>query len=640
MSLEDLTNLKVDAVYGASKFLQKAAHVPASVTIITAEQIRNYGYRTLADALRAVRGFYVTYDRNYSYVGVRGLASPGDYNARILFLLDGHRLNDNIFDGAYVATEFPVGMDLIERVEIIRGPSSSVYGTGAFFAVVNVITKRGRDLGSTEVSGSAGSWNSYKGRLSFGKRYDSDLETLLSGAFYNSEGHSRLFFPEFQSPPTNNGFAANADGDRSYDLFAHVIYRNLNIHVVHGSRTKQIPTASFGTVFNDPRTKTTDARGYLEGQYHRTFGTWDLLGRISYDWYNYRGVYIYDYARTGPPFTENIDLADGTWLDLQADVSRMFGERHQITLGTEFRQDLRQHQANYDREPYALYLEDDHHARVGALYFQDDVSIRKDLAVVAGVRSDWHQKSGITLSPRLGLLFNLTPATNATLLFSTAFRAPNSYENVYVSSTSNSANSSLRPEKIRSLELDLERHFGRRLYIAASGFLNRIDRFIEQETDPLTGGLLYTNSQPWDSKGIELELAAQWVNRLEARVSHTFQDSRQLQTRDVLTNSPRQLSKINLSIPLLRQGLLAGIEGQYTSSRRTVSQTDLGGFFVINLTLFARNLRQGLDLSASVYNLFDKRYADSGGLEHLQTSIPQDGRSFRLKLSYRVPSGP
>jgi len=142
LGLEDLVKHQVDAVYGASKFLQKVADAPASITIITGEQIQKYGYRTLADALRSVGGFYVIYDRNYSYVGVRGFSRPGDYNTRILFLLDGHRVNDNIFDGAYVATEFPVDLDLIDRIEIIRGPNSSVCGTGAFSASKTVFVRR------------------------------------------------------------------------------------------------------------------------------------------------------------------------------------------------------------------------------------------------------------------------------------------------------------------------------------------------------------------------------------------------------------------------------------------------------------------------------------------------------------------
>jgi outer membrane receptor for ferrienterochelin and colicins len=640
MSMEDLAKMKVESVYGASKFLQKAADSPASVTVVTAEEIQQHGYRTLADVLRAVRGFYVINDRNYSYVGVRGFSRPGDYNARILFLLDGHRVNDNIFDGAYVGTGFPVDLAVIERIEIIRGPNSSVYGTGAFVAVINVITKRGRDLNAVELSTEAGSWNSYRGRVSYGSRFDSGLETLVSGSFYNSQGHKRLFYPEFDSPATNHGIAENADGDRAYRLFADIIYRDFNIHVVYNSRSKHVPTASFGTVFNDSRTRTTDARSYVDLQYHHTFGSWEILGRASYDWYGYHGIYIYDYAgKKIPPYTENYDAANGTWLDYQGDASKVFFKRHQITLGTEFRQDIRQRQVNYDIQPYLLYLDDHRSARVWALYFQDEYSIRKNLAFVAGLRSDWHQKYGNTMSPRVGLHFTPKPNTDVKATYSWAFRVPNSYETFYAGNLTNLINLSLKPERIRSWELVVEHRFGKTYYATAAGFLNRIDDLIEQRRVPVTGQLFYTNSAPVQTKGIEFELGARWPSGLEGAISHTLQDSRSIATRDFLTNSPKQLVKANLSAPLLRKKVFASVDAQYTSERRTIAQTEMGGFLVINVTFFARKIGERFDFSAGFYNLLDRRYADSGGLEHVQSSIPQDGRSFRIKLTYRPKLG-
>jgi outer membrane receptor protein involved in Fe transport len=636
LSIEDLAKLKVDSVYGASKFLQQAAKAPASITIVTAEDIQKYGYRTVADVLRSVRGFYVIYDRNYSYVGVRGFSRPGDYNSRILFLVDGHRINENIFDGAYVGTEFPVALDLIDRIEIVRGPSSSVYGTGAFVAVINVITKRGRDLNSAEILIEAGSWNSYQGRLSYGDRFDNGLETLFSGSFYNSQGQRQLFFPENDSPATNNGIAENADADRSYKVFADILYRDFNIHVVQASRTKHIPTASFGTVFNDPRTQTTDARGYVDTQYRHVFGTWETLGRLSYDWYDYHGIYIYDYAGTGvPPFTENFDLANGDWWDFQGDASRVFFKRHRVTVGTEFRQDLRQRQANYDLQPYLLYLDDHRTARLWAYYFQEEFSIRKNLTFVAGLRDDWYQKHGNTLSPRVGLVFNPTPATDLKASFSRAFRAPNSYESFYASGSGVSGNPSLLPEKIQAFEVDVEHRFDKRFHASASGFVNHIDGFIDQTADPDLGKPIYANSGPLRTKGIELELGAKWAGGLEGSISDSMQTSRIVTTGDVLTNSPKQLAKVNLSLPLIREKLFTSFEAQSTSRRRTVAGTDLGGFLIMNTTLYSRRLWKDLDLSASLYNVFDKRYADPADIEHDQASIPQDGRSFRVKLVFR-----
>jgi outer membrane receptor for ferrienterochelin and colicins len=639
-SMEDLLKMKVDSVYGAAKFLQKAEDAASSITVVTAEEIQKHGYRTLADVLRSVRSFYVINDRNYSYVGVRGFSIPGDYNARILFLLDGHRVNDNIFDGAYVGTEFPVDVDLIERIEIIRGPDSSAYGTGAFVAVINVITKRGRDLNAVEFSTEAGSWNSYKGRLSYGGRFDNGLETLLSGSFYNSLGHTRLFFPEFDRPATNYGIAENADADQSYNMFADIIYRDFNIHIVDASRTKHIPTASFGTVFDDSRTQTTDARSYVDTQYHHTFGSWETLGRVSYDWYGYHGIYVFDYAGTGiPPYTENYDATNGAWVDAQGDASRNLFKRHKFTFGAEFRQDLHQQQVNYDIQPYHLYFDDHRSARLWALYFQDKYSLRRNLAFVVGLRSDWYGEFGNALSPRVGLHFTPTPNIDVKANYSWAFRGPNDYESFYAGNLSNTANPALKPERIRSWEVDLERRFGKQYYVSGTGFLNQIDDLIVQNIDPLTGNPIYTNSAQVHTKGIEFELGAKWPGGLEGALSYSLQDSRNAMTGDVLTNSPKHLPKVNFSVPLVRNKLFASVDAQYVSQVRTIAQTELGGFLLTNLTFSTRKITDKFDLSGGFYNLFDKQYADTGGLEHVEASIPQDGRSVRIKLTFRPHVG-
>ena len=168
MTVEQLMSVEIATVYSASKYEQKVTDAPASVAIITADEIGKYGYRTLADILRGVRGLFVTYDRNYANLGIRGFNRPGDLNTRVLLLVDGHRINDNIYESAPIGTEFPVDVDLIERVEVIRGPGSSLYGTNAFFGVINVITRRGTDLRRVELSGAAGSFNTYNGRISYG----------------------------------------------------------------------------------------------------------------------------------------------------------------------------------------------------------------------------------------------------------------------------------------------------------------------------------------------------------------------------------------------------------------------------------------------------------------------------------------
>jgi outer membrane receptor for ferrienterochelin and colicins len=635
MSLEDLVKVQVDSVSGASKFLEKSTDVPASTTIVTADEIREFGYRTLADVLQAVRGFYVDYDRNYSYVGSRGFMMPGDYNSRILFLLDGHRINDNLYDGAYVGTAFPVDVNLIDRVEIVRGASSSVWGPGALLAVINIITKRGRDLNAAEIDGTAGSLRTYKGQAAYGTRFDNGLEMLFSGTDYRSHGNASLFFPEFDSPQTNFGLAENADGDRAAGFFGNVIYRNFDIHVVDSSRTKQIPTASFGTVFNDPRTQTTDSHGYVDVQYTRNLGSWEILARASYDWYHYHGVYIYDYSGLGiPPYTQNEDIGDGTWADLEFDASRRF-ERHHLTVGTEYIQDFREQQSNYDLSPYFLYLNETHPGRAVGVYAQDEYRIWSGLSLVGGVRFDWHEDLAKNESPRLGLVYSPEAATHVKLMYGTAFRLPNAYEAYYVSSISNTATATLKPEQVDTLEFEVEHNFANRYDLIASVYGNRFHNLIDVESNPAIGQVPNANSPDvLHSNGVELEIDANWPHAIQGQLSYSLQGSRYFRVGLPAANSPAQLAKARLLLPIVQKRLSLGLNGWFTDRMLTFTGAELGGYFLANATLLAQNLRKNLDLSLSVYNLLNKYYADPPGFEHREASIPQDGRTAQVEFTY------
>ena len=181
LGVERLIEIEIPTVVGASKHEQKVTEAPASVTIVTAEDIKRYGYRTLADLLNGVRGFYITYDRLYTYAGIRGVNRPGDYGGRLLILVDGRRVNDPIYDTAPLGTDFILDLDLIERVEIIRGPGSSLYVNNAVFGIVNIITRRGRRCQGSRDLRVVGAFEPCTGRLTYGDRCSNGLEILLSG---------------------------------------------------------------------------------------------------------------------------------------------------------------------------------------------------------------------------------------------------------------------------------------------------------------------------------------------------------------------------------------------------------------------------------------------------------------------------
>jgi iron complex outermembrane receptor protein len=115
LNLKQLIEINIP-VYAASRREQTISEAPAAVTVITHDDIQKYGYRTLAQALASVPGFFISDDRGYEYVGVRGLGLPTDFNSRVLFLLNGLPLNDKYYD-SFVIEETPDLLDAVDRIE-------------------------------------------------------------------------------------------------------------------------------------------------------------------------------------------------------------------------------------------------------------------------------------------------------------------------------------------------------------------------------------------------------------------------------------------------------------------------------------------------------------------------------------------
>ncbi len=637
LSLEELMQIEVASVYSASKYLQKVTEAPASVTIVTAAEIRQYGHRTLADILRSVRGFYITNDRNYSYIGVRGFARPGDYNTRVLLLVDGHRINDNVYDLALIGTELPFDVDLIDRVEIIRGPSSSLYGTSAFFGVINVIMKRGREVNGVEVSGEGASFETYKGRFSYGNQFANGVELLLSGSYYDSRGPRRLYIKEFDDPATNNGIAERADDDQSKNFFANLSFRDFSLRGAYGTREKGIPTGAYETLFNDARSRTTDRRGYLDLQYEHTFANQlAVAARVFYDIYFYDGTYVYDSSDNDTPLLAfNTDASRGTWWGGEVQLTKTLLRRHKVTFGTEYRDNLRQDQINYDLPTNLQYVNDRRKSKNVAFYLQDEFAIHEKLTLSAGVRHDHHTTFGGIAKPRLGLIYHPAEKTTLKLLYGEAFRAPNNYELYFGASILGRPNPDLRPENIKTSELVLEQYLGNHVRLSASGYLYRISGLISQQRDPTDSFNAFRNTGKMASKGLELEIETKLAVGVEGRFGYTLQDTQDRETKQTLTNSPRHLGKLNLMAPLFAKKVFVGLGLQYTSRRKTLDGANTAAVWLPNFTLVSQKLLSGLDLSFSIYNFFDKKYGDPGAEEHRQQMIEQNGRNYRLKLIYK-----
>jgi outer membrane receptor protein involved in Fe transport len=630
MSLEEL--MEVEVVFAASRHEENPREAPFPVFIVSRDEIRQHGCRTLAEVLDRVPSFYVTNDRNYQYVGVRGFGRMGDYNAHVLVQVNGARVNENVFDYVGIGGDFVVDMDLVDRVEVVVGPSAALYGNSAFFAVVNVVTRRGRDLSGGEVTASAGSFRSLGSRVAYGRRINHGLEFLASAGLADSPG-PRLYFPEFDQPETNHGVTEGTDDESYHHLFAQLTWRGLSLQASRASREKGIPSGAYGTVFDEPRNRSWDEATQVNlSSDHRLGGRGSASVSVNYG----RVGYHEDYLLTTSPSVVNRDEARGEWWRLEGFVRLAASDRHTLSLGGELQDNLRQDQFNMDTQSATVYLDSRAHGNRWALYAQDQWKLPGQLTLNAGLRYDRYQTFGGTTSPRLGLVWQRDTALTVKALYGRAFRAPNEYELHYTVEDQDfpqRGNPDLRPETIDTAELVLERRIGPDVSLVASAFHSDIHRLIGLTRDPNEGFLVFQNVEEILSSGFELGLQFR-RGGTSGRASYAFQRARDDGSGERLVNSPSHLARASLTLPLVDR-LSAGLDAAYMSSRRTLAGRETGDVFLANVTLLARRLPGRLEASASVYNLFDRRYGDPGAEEHVEDVLLQDGRTFRFNMLWR-----
>ncbi len=619
-SLEDLMSVEVGTVFGAAKREQRVTEAPSSVSIVTAEDIRTFGWRTLAEALTSVRGFYVTNDRNYSYVGVRGFSRPTDYNNRILVLVNGHRFNDNVYDQALVGLEFPIDMALVDRIEVIRGPGSALYGTSAFFAVINVVVRPGGALGGSESSVEAGSFGTYRLRTSLGQRSASGVDSLLSVSHVSSDGQRVLYFPEFDTPASNFGVNRNADGESSTSMFGSVGRGRFLLQGAYVHRRKTIPTGSYDITFDD-RNYTDDDRGWVDGTVTGGFKGAALTGRAFADYSGYRGIYFY--------LEDALVLDDrghGAWIGFEGTASKRAGERHQLTAGVEYRRNLWQDQSSTYLNPTEVSLDSHYTSNQVAGYAQDEIALHRRLTATVGARYDWWSLTGGTVTPRAGLVYRTDADTAIKALYGEAYRAPTVYETYYYPDDTRV----LRPERLRTSEVVYEQYIGGGLRLTATGYITRARNLISQRTD-----YVFENREQARSRGVEVEAERRWTSGLLLRGSFVAQQTRDPIADAELSNSPRRLALVQASLPLWQRRVGVAAESQYVGARFSTLGTPIEGVWLTHVNVNVTPPRRALSLAARVSNLFDTAYAHPVGIEFRQDAIPQDGRSVSVRATLR-----
>lgn len=528
----DLYRLEERIVTVAARYAQTARDAPAIVTVVTDREIRERGYRTLADALRAMPGVYVTVSNESRQVAwFRGVTSA-DTN-KVLLLVDGQPWYDGVYTHAPIDEYLP--LENVRQIEIIKGPGSAVYGTNAFSGVINIVTYAPADLkggfarawggtafrhGAAAVAGLPFEWRGRRGGVGAFVRY-ADEEG--DGLDVTPRGRRNVSGTD-PTRTTNAGLRLQLGGaELRFDLVDH--------------RTTYFVNEQDDAL--DIFTQDADDF-WLKYQDRMLAFRWGIQAapalritpRLSWRGYDDPGQYAWFSdpavdAETGEvswdttlveTFKETGFLDGALDLELRPAASHVLvggvggGTTHVVRI-----EDVYYEDRAHDRADGYTYEAPETWITAGYAFLQDTWSVLPWLSATGGARLDVHQFYGVFPSPRAGLLLVPNDATTVKLLYGRAFRAPTAREwLVEVESDAEghnlftAGNPELRPERIHTLEAEASVTPRRDLELRAAGFWSSIEDEINKVSDapdPQLGDAYYTNSGGSTVLGGEAEAA-------------------------------------------------------------------------------------------------------------------------------------
>ena len=624
LSLEQLLGV---SIVGASKYPQKQTEVAAAVSVITRQEIKAFGWRTLGEALASLPGVYTTYDRQYTYLGTRGFGLPGDFTTRVLIALDGNRVNNPGYDGGPVGQEFPVDVDLIDRIEFIPGPGGAVYGQNAMFGVVNVITRNGADVNGAELAVAYQHPQARsEGRATWGKLLDNDVSVLLSASGMTSRGVDRYY--DFGTMGVS-GIAAGLDGERDKKFLANIASGAWSFQLALSDRHKDDPTGGYESDPLVPGQYQADRYSLMQLKYQDSHAgnTLQVSGRLFAGQERYTSILSY----SGSPL---LFLQPSDWHGAEFRLVSTAVAGHKWMLGLEGQDTVRNGQQVLDANQPANNLTIPSSGYRLGVYAQDEWRLADFWTATLGLRLDRDNTSETSASPRVALIWLASTSTTVKALYGRAHRSPNFFERDYYDGVAQIANPALKGETIDTLELFADHRVSRDLTVRGSVYQWKIQDLITQGTDPVSNLLQFQSGESVTAQGLELSMDQTWDAGARLRGSVSVQNVAYASGGPLL-NSPKLLGKFNFSSPLPVAGWRLGYEWQYSSERLSLAGTALGGYSLSNLHLSTEALASGLTVSLVAQNIFDKRYAQPGSNGNWQNALEQDGRSVRVNLLYK-----
>ncbi len=635
LSIEEL--MSVPLVQAAGRREQTQRQAAASVSVVTEEEISLFGYRNIAEVLRSQRSFYLYTDGLNWMAGVRGFLRPGEWNARMLVLVDGRPTRENVYNQTHLDQDFVVPMELVRGVEIIRGPGSSLYGGNAVFGVVNVVTKDGADLRGGQVTVQGGTSGSARTSLMYGTRTADGWDFIGAVSAYSSHGDGDISYDGVHGASLNHGHIRDSDDESALAGFLKVRKGDFTAAFDLENRYRDDRSATYLASFFDPGSMHED-RNNITLSYDREITKGQKLhAKLWYGHYSYRQDinYAADPA-SGTPAYGYETLGGDDWLGQEIHYDWQMNDRFHVLVGADATQALYTIQRDRD-DLSGEFLNEAKSFNTWGLFAEGEWKVAKWLTLIAGVRLDKVQRIDPQVCPRLAAVIAPTEEDTFKLLYGRAFRPPNLYEMFYGAPGFNAPNPDLDPEIIDTFELIWERQFKNGWRTSLGGFYWIMD-------DPMSdvsigkGASQVQNGEPLRAYGAEAEAQRHWSSGAVARV-HAALTRAENDDGERLTHSPEWIIGASLAIPVFNSKTFLAIEPQFVGPMKSDLGESTDATFITNIVLTSRDFARvkGLEVQLGLYNLFadEARWPRNSDNIHLQPTLNHPETELMLSITYR-----
>ena len=666
MDLDQLLTLEMTT---AGKKREKISDIPASVVLLTREEIETYGYRTLVEILENIPGVYLIDDYMHKNVGIRGFwdFTP---NRNVIIMVNNIPYREEILT-AYYLENINIPVEAIDKIEVIRGPMSVIYGNGGFFGAINIITNEAEEDGRNNIAAvSLGSRNMRK-LFARGSGKNGDFQYVVNGSYTRTDGPD-IPLEEIGGP----AFTGQTTGDKlgSKEKFFNFsgTFNQLSFNMSYTENHKELmvllPPVGDGTLvfFKDLRL----SLGYKK----RFSDVFKMEAKLSY----FSNRHTWEYDMLFPDFYGyNFNGSSGYRGELNLFVTP--NSRTDITVGLNYFRVLEAFN-DYTLPFFGLNLIH-HNLAEGesiitqSLFAQVDYTLSDKLKIVAGAMLEQMPEfvleqrlgnfetggsvttqatlsyTGVEFIPRLALIYSPNKRNIFKFLYGKALNRPSLIHDLDLVTTPGA--SALEPETLRTLELNYIGQLSSKLTVNLSVFRNMLDKLIYRSFFSVgdTAYFYYANVGEMVTNGMELTVMSSPTRSLYIELSGTYQDTKDQRPgfEDIESAySPKFLGYLKASY-FFNKDISLAITGNYVDSMETYWDTTLPvagrlgrrveGYFLLGGNLRIRNvLGTGLFLNFRVSNLLDKeiRYpATANNFQFASLGTIGESRAFLVTLGWK-----